>query len=132
MLAQSNSVLPAAVPHSVRMQQTGAIWDAIEQALRALSIATTREIADAVGLSPSQAQARLMDLREMGEVRHATLPGRAVRAWSLGAEEFAARAERMTPLVTKARQLGTFRRDPLVAALFGVPGEATAPVQAVA
>lgn len=119
MLAQSNSVLPAAVPHSVRIQQTGAIWDAIEQALRARSIATTREIADAVGLSPSQAQARLMDLREMGEVRHATLPGRAVRAWSLGAEEFAARAERMAPLITKARQLGTFQRDPLVAALFG-------------
>lgn len=119
MLAQSNTVLPAAMPHAARMQHTAAIWDAIEQALRARSIATTREIADAVGLSPSQAQARLMDLREMGEVRHATLPGRAVRAWSLGAEEFAARAEHMAPLVTKARQLGTFQRDPLVAALFG-------------
>lgn len=119
MLAQSNSVLPAAMPHAARMQHTAAIWDAIEEALRVRSIATTREIADAVGLSPSQALARLMDLREMGEVRHAALSGRAVRAWSLGAEEFAARAERMAPVITKAQQLGTFQRDPLVAALFG-------------
>jgi hypothetical protein len=59
-------------------------------------------------------------LRELGEVRFAPQGRRSkVRAWMLGAEDHVARAEQMTPTITKATQLGIFQRDPLVAALFG-------------
>jgi len=119
MLSQSSSTSHEAYGHSFRMQQTEAAWAAIESVLRRLRIATTREIADAIDRSPSATQVRLHELRELGEVRFATPVGKKVRAWSLGAEDDVARAEQMTPTITKATQLGIFQRDPLVAALFG-------------
>jgi DNA-binding Lrp family transcriptional regulator len=102
------------------MQQNEQAWSAIESVLRKRTVATTKEIADAIGLSPASAIARLRELRELGEVRFGAARGRStIRTWSLGAEDFALRAEQMMPTIIKATQLGIFQRDPLVAALFG-------------
>jgi hypothetical protein len=120
MLSQSSSTSHEAYANSIRMQNTEAVWSAIASVLRRLNIATTREIADAIDRSPSATQMRLNELRELGEVRFATVRrSTKVRAWTLGAEDHIARAEQMTPTITKATQLGIFQRDPLVAALFG-------------
>jgi hypothetical protein len=120
MLSQSLSTSPAPVGHSVRLQQAEAAWDAIESVLRRMRSATTREIAAAIDRSTSTTQARLLELRELGEVRLLEPRGSAkVRVWLLGAEDHIMAAEQMKPTITKAVQLGIFQRDPLVAALFG-------------
>lgn len=122
MLSQSSSTTLEAAALSYRAQQNERAWSAIESTLRKQSQATTREIADAVGLSPASTIARLRELRELGEVRFG--PGRkgsTVRTWALGAEEFIEQAEQMKPKIIPATQLGLFQRDPLVAALFGSP-----------
>lgn len=120
MLSHSQTTTPGVIAHSFRMQQNEQAWSAIESVLRKRTSATTKEIADAVGLSPASTIARLRELRELGEVRFGEPRGRStIRTWSLGAEDFAVRAEQMMPTITKAAQLGIFQRDPLVAALFG-------------
>lgn len=120
MLSHSPSTTPEAMPASFRAQQNERAWSAIESLLTRRRLATTEEIAEAIGLSPSSTIARLRELRELGEVRFGEARGRStIRTWSLGAEEFAAQAEQMKPIITKATQLGIFQRDPLVAALFG-------------
>ncbi|MQA39013.1 winged helix-turn-helix domain-containing protein [Rugamonas aquatica] len=120
MLSHSPTTIPEVVPQSFRTQQNELAWSAIESVLRKFGAATTKEIADAIGLSPASAIARLRELRELGEVRFGAARGRStIRTWSLGAEDFIERAEQMMPTITKATQLGIFQRDPLVAALFG-------------
>ncbi len=118
MLSHSSTTIPGQhAPY--HLQRAEAAWTAIESELRKREIATTAELAAVLGLSPSATQSRLNDLREMGEVRFAESRGKKIRAWALGAEEFVVRAEQMRPTITKAVQLGSFTRDPLVAALFG-------------
>jgi hypothetical protein len=103
-----------------RDEQSEAVWAAITADLTEHRGATTREVADRIGLSPAATQARLYELRELGEVRFGpNKHGSRGRTWILGAEDFAARAEQLTPTIIKATQLGIFQRDPLVAALFG-------------
>ena len=120
MLSQSISTSRASRSPALREIQTAAIWGAIEATLAGSPGATTREIAESIGLTPAAALARLSELRELGEVRFAAPhDGSKLRTWELGAEDFVVRAEQMTPTVVKAEQLGIFSRDPLVAALFG-------------
>lgn len=121
MLAHSISNFRAGRSEASRDKQSEAVWNAITVDLAEhRSGATTREIADRIGLSAASTQARLYELREMGEVRFGPMRhGRRYRTWLLGAEEFAARAEQLKPTIVKASQLGCFQRDPLVAALFG-------------
>ena len=122
MLSQSISTSRASRSPALREIQTAAIWGAIEATLVDARGATTREIAESIGLTPAAALARLSELRELGEVRFsAPREGSKLRTWEIGAEDFVLRAEQMTPTVVKAQQLGCYSRDPLVAALFGVP-----------
>lgn len=121
MLAQSNSRTVAA-PGSFRAQRDAEVWEKIEALLRLRNAATTREISEAIGLSPAATYKRLVALLELEEVRIvAPQRGSSVQSWALCTEADAALARRVGPLITKAVQTGGVRRDPLVAALFGEP-----------
>lgn len=108
-----------------REAQDAAVWAAIEAALKTAARLPTSAVARQIGMSVSSTRDRLMDLRQLGEVRM-HLVGTRGCTWSLGAEPFAERAEKLVPLLTRARQLGTFQRDPLVAALFGAAASSCA------
>jgi hypothetical protein len=130
MLAQakSNTLMPGV---SVRADRNEVVWAAIESLLRREASASTRRIADALGMSPATAQARLAALRELGDVRHAAArAGVRGRVWELGAGESIAAAEMMGPRIVKAVHTGACARDPLVAALFGPAARASAALQA--
>lgn len=112
-----------------REVQDAAVWAAIEAALKTAARLPTSAVARHIGLSVSSTRDRLLDLRQLGEVRMHVVGTRGC-TWSLGAEPFAERAEKLVPLLTRAQQLGTFQRDPLVAALFGGPAVSSSQVAA--
>lgn len=120
MLSHTITNFRAGRSSDARDVQDVAVWTAIEAALKTAARLSTSAVASQIGMSLSQTRARLLELRQLGEVRM-HLVGTRGRTWSLGAEPFAERAEKLTPIITRAQQLGTFRRDPLVAALFGSP-----------
>ncbi|CAN7739365.1 hypothetical protein [Duganella sp. LjRoot269] len=103
-----------------KQRRADAQWRRIEHMLTHSKACTSKEIADALGVSVKSATNRLNDLRELGEVCYgAPRDGSTIRTWSLGAEDFAARAEHMRPTIVKAQQMGIQNRDPLMAFLFG-------------
>jgi hypothetical protein len=105
---------------AARQLRTELVWDSIQAAMAGAGPLNVSAIARRAGLSQHVVLQRLLELRQLGEVRHGPdVDGVRGRTWMLGAEDFAARAESMAPTLTRAVQLGIFQRDPLVAALFG-------------
>jgi hypothetical protein len=124
MLSQAISSSPTRTIAG-RAQQTDAINAAIKKHLRIHRKATTRELAVTCGLTAASIHRRMLELRELGEVRDAPREhsgnarnGAPVRVWALGLDPIVALEHKQRCTWSKAEQLDV-RRDPLVAALFG-------------
>lgn len=120
MLAQTNSHPVDVTRGLFRAQRDAEVWQKIEALLTATKTASTREIAEAIGLSIAATHKRLVALRDLQDVRNVPpCRGSSVQAWALCTDADAFFGDRIGPILTKAVQLGSLRRDPLVAALFG-------------
>lgn len=102
--------------------------DVLHEMVRALlersGAATTEEIARQVGMTREALRKRLQGMRDLGDVREAgqrkrNRRGIQVQTWEIGAAPDVEAADIVSQRVVAAAQMGCFRRDPLVEALFG-------------
>lgn len=101
--------------------------DQITSYLNIVGSALVAEISAHTGMRKSAVRKHLLRLREAGDVRkapHHRSDGTVspYSAWTLGAEVESGLEDRPRRHFTPATQLGSFFRDPLVAALFGDRG----------
>lgn len=118
-----NSSTPVTHPYGKREVNNMRLWRHIEATLQSKGPSSVADLAVLCHHNVKRMRTRLEELRSIGQVRHSTKRGyRNCTLWELGADPTYSEDDR--PLFEPSKPAPFIaRRDPLVAALFGMPAQ---------